>query len=175
MLTKAAHQAINKYRSKTPGLSEDLPERYDMFGELENRADPSNPGLSSMSGIRYQESKQRTSDKIVIALGLPIQKPKRIIDVGDVKVKITPEEYQFWLSRIGKVNISGNNVQKAIVQTANMPGFKSLGLNEKQGAIRNVYSEFVNLAKQDLLERFPEISIRAQEAEAKLPIYGVPK
>jgi hypothetical protein len=175
MLTKAAHQAINKYRSKTPGLSEDLPEKYDMFGEIENRADPSNPGLSSMSGIRYQESKQRTSDKIIISLGLPIQKPKRIIDVGDVKVKITPEEYQFWLSRIGKVNISGNNVQKAIVQTANMPGFKSLGLNEQQEAIRGVYKEFVGLAKEDLLERFPAISVRAQEAEAKLPIYGVPK
>jgi len=175
MITKAAHQAINKYRSKTPGLSEDLPERYDMFGELEYRADPSNPGLSSLSGIRYQESKQRTSDKIIISLGLPIQKPKRIIDVGDVKVKITPEEYQYWLSRIGKVKIGDNNVQKAIVETANMPGFNALGKNEKQETIREVYREFVNLAKEDLLERFPAISIRAQEAEAKLPIYGVPK
>ncbi len=175
MITKAAHQAINKYRSKTPGLSEDLPDRYDMFGDPEYRADPSNPGLSSLSGIRYQESKQRTSDKIIISLGLPIQKPKRIIDVGDVKVKITPEEYQYWLSRIGKVKIGDNNVQKAIVETANMPGFNALGKNEKQETIREVYREFVNLAKEDLLERFPAISIRAQEAEAKLPIYGVPK
>lgn len=175
MITKSAIQAINKYRSKTPGLSEDLPDRYDMFGDPEYRDDPSNPGLSSLSGIRYQESKQRTSDKIIISLGLPIQKPKRIIDVGDVKVKLTPEEYQFWLSRIGKVNIGGNNVQKAIVQTANMPGFKSLGKNEQQENIKSVYSEFVALAKEDLLERFPAISIRAQEAEAKLPIYGVPK
>lgn len=175
MITKAARQAINKYRSKTPGLSEDLPDRYDMFGDPEYRDDPSNPGLSSLSGIRYQESKQRTSDKIIISLGLPIQKPKRIIDVGDVKVKITPEEYQYWLSRIGKVKIGDNNVQKAIVETANMPGFNSLGKNEKQETIREVYREFVNLAKEDLLERFPAISIRAQEAEAKLPIYGVPK
>lgn len=175
MITKAAHQAINKYRSKTPGLSEDLPERYDMFGELENRADPSNPGLSSLSGIRYQESKQRTSDKIIISLGLPIQKPKRIIDVGDVKVKLTPEEYQYWLSRIGKVKIDGEGVQKGIVIAANAPGFNSLGKNEKQATIKNVYAEYVSLAKEDLLERFPAISIRAQEAEAKLPIYGVPK
>ena len=175
MITKAARQAINKYRSKTPGLSKDLPDRYDMFGDPEYRDDPSNPGLSSLSGIRYQESKQRTSDKIIISLGLPIQKPKRIIDVGDVKVKITPEEYQYWLSRIGKVKIGDNNVQKAIVETANMPGFNALGKNEKQETIREVYREFVNLAKEDLLERFPAISIRAQEAEAKLPIYGVPK
>jgi len=175
MITKAAHKAINKYRSKTPGLSEDLPERYDMFGELENRADPSNPGLSSLSGIRYQESKQRTSDKIIISLGLPIQKPKRIIDVGDVKVKLTPEEYQYWLSRIGKVKIDGEGVQKGIVIAANAPGFNSLGKNEKQATIKNVYAEYVSLAKEDLLERFPAISIRAQEAEAKLPIYGLPK
>jgi hypothetical protein len=175
MITKAAHKAINKYRSKTPGLSEDLPERYDMFGELENRADPSNPGLSSLSGIRYQESKQRTSDKIIISLGLPIQKPKRIIDVGDVKAKLTPEEYQYWLSRIGKVSIDGEGVQKAIVIAANAPGFNSLGKNEKQMTIREVYAQYVSLAKEDLLERFPAISIRAQEAEAKLPIYGVPK
>jgi len=175
MITKAAHQAINKYRSKTPGLSEDLPERYDMFGELENRADPSNPGLSSLSGIRYQESKQRTSDKIIISLGLPIQKPKRIIDVGDVKVKLTPEEYQYWLSRIGKVKIDGEGVQKGIVIAANAPGFNVLGKNEKQATIKDVYAEYVSLAKEDLLERFPAISIRAQEAEAKLPIYGLPK
>jgi hypothetical protein len=146
-----------------------------MFGELENRADPSNPGLSSLSGIRYQESKQRTSDKIIISLGLPIQKPKRIIDVGDVKVKITPEEYQYWLSRIGKVSIDGEGVQKAIVIAANAPGFNVLGKNEKQETIKEVYAQYVSLAKEDLLERFPAISIRAQEAEAKLPIYGLPK
>ena len=175
MITKAAHQAINKYRSKTPGLSEDLPERYDMFGDLEYRADPSNPGLSSMSGIRYQESKQRTSDKIIISLGLPIQKPKRIIDVGDVKVKLTPEEYQYWLSQIGKVKIDGEGVQKGIVIAANAPGFNVLGKNEKQETIKEVYAQYVSLAKEDLLERFPAISIRAQEAEAKLPVYGLPK
>lgn len=175
MITKAAHQAINKYRSKTPGLSEDLPDRYDMFGDLEYRADPSNPGLSSMSGIRYQESKQRTSDKIIISLGLPIQKPKRIIDVGDVKVKLTPEEYQYWLSRIGKVKIDGEGVQKGIVIAANAPGFNVLGKNEKQETIKEVYAQYVSLAKEDLLERFPAISIRAQEAESKLPIYGLPK
>jgi hypothetical protein len=175
MITKAAHQAINKYRSKTPGLSEDLPEKYDLFGEEMYRADPSNPALSSLSGIRYQESKQRTSDKIIISLGLPIQKPKRIIDVGDVKVKITPEEYQYWLSRIGKVSIDGEGVQKAIVIAANSPGFNSLGKNEKQVTIKEVYAQYVSLAKEDLLERFPAISIRAQEAESKLPIYGLPK
>lgn len=175
MITKAARQAINKYRSKTPGLSEDLPDRYDMFGDPEYRDDPSNPGLSSLSGIRYQESKQRTSDKIVISLGLPIQKPKRIIDVGDVKVKITPEEYQYWLSRIGKVKIDGEGVQKGIVIAANAPGFNVLGKNEKQETIKEVYAQYVSLAKEDLLERFPAISIRAQEAEAKLPVYGLPK
>lgn len=175
MITKAARQAINKYRSKTPGLSEELPDRYDMFGDPEYRDDPSNPGLSSLSGIRYQESKQRTSDKIVISLGLPIQKPKRIIDVGDVKVKITPEEYQYWLSRIGKVKIDGEGVQKGIVIAANAPGFNALGKNEKQETIKEVYAQYVSLAKEDMLERFPAISIRAQEAEAKLPIYGLPK
>ncbi len=175
IILKGARQALNYYRSRTPGLSEDLPDTYDLFGELEYRADPSNPGLSSLSGVRYKESKQRTSDKIVIALGLPIQKPKRIVDVGDVTVKLTPEEYQYWLSRVGKVKIGDNDVQKAIVETANMPGFKSVGKNEQQEAIRAVYREFVSLAKEDLLERFPAISIRAQEAEAKLPIYGVPK
>ena len=175
ILLKGIRQALNYYRSRTPGLSEDLPEKYDLFGEEMYRADPANPALSSMSGVRYMESKQRTSDKIVIALGLPIQMPKRIVDVGDVKVKLTPEEYQFMLSRIGKVDVGGNKVQKAIVETANMPGFKSLGLNEQQEAIREVYREFVSLAKEDMLERFPAISIRAQEAESKLPIYGLPK
>lgn len=170
----------NYYVSRTPGLSDTLPESHDYLGELEYRGDPANPWLSSMSGIRYSEGKQRQADKIIIALGVPIQKPKANIDVptedGTVNVKLAPAEHQFMLRQLALVtNSRGENVQEAIVNMATTPGFDMADKNVKQDMIKEVYAEFVKLAKDALIEQRPAVLLRADKAAARLPVYGNPK
>lgn len=173
---KGFYEALNYYKSRTPGMSDELPETYDVFGEVQYRADPAAPYLSSMSGIRYQTSKQREADKIAIALGMPFAKPKRTIMVpsGDesVSVKLAPEEYQYLLKNIGLVKIEGKGLQESIVELAKNDGFKTLPKNEQQDAMAEIYSSYVNEAKAILLEDRPGVQLRADQAANKLEIKG---
>jgi len=170
----------NYYVSRTPGLSETLPESHDYLGEIEYRGDPANPWLSSMSGIRYSESKQRQADKIIIALGVPIKKPDANIEVNvngnTVRVKLDPVEHQFMLRQLALLTNGRNEgIQEAIVSMAASPGFEQADKNEKQNSIKEVYAEFVQMAKIALIEQKPGVLIRAEKAAAKLPVYGNPK
>ena len=173
---KGFYEALNYFKSRTPGMSDELPNTYDVFGEIEYRGDPAAPFLSSMSGVRYQTSKQREADKIVIALGMPLSKPKRNIkvSVGDtsVNVKLAPEEYQFYLKSIGDVRLNGESVQQAIVNLAKTDGFKSEPKDSQQTSIDEIYSEYTEAAREMLLEAKPGIQIRADAAGDKLGIKG---
>lgn len=173
---KGFYEALNYYKSRTPGMSEELPNTYDLFGEVEYRGDPSAPFLSSMSGVRYQTSKQREADKIAIALGMPFSKPKRNIkvSVGDesVTVKLAPDEYQYYLKSIGNVVIDGKNVQDAIVSLAKTDGFKSAPKNHQQEALAEIYAEYTAVAREMLLEDKPSVQLRADTAADKLEIKG---
>lgn len=173
---KGFYEALNYYKSRTPGMSDELPNTYDLFGEVEYRGDPAAPFLSSMSGIRYQTSKQREVDKIAIALGMPFSKPKRNIqvNVGDesVSVKLAPDEYQYYLKSIGNVVIDGKNVQDAIVSLAKTDGFKSAPKNHQQEALAEIYSEYTAVAREMLLEDKPSVQLRADTAADKLEIKG---
>jgi hypothetical protein len=173
---KGFYEALNYYKSRTPGMSDELPEVYDVFGQVEYRADPAAPYLSSASGIRYQTSKQREADKIAIALGMPFNKPKRTISVSvgeeSVNIKLAPDEYQLLLKNIGLVQIGGKGVQDAIVDLFKSDGFKLAPKNEQQEAMAQVYADYVNEAKLMLLESRPSIGIRADSAADKLEIKG---
>jgi hypothetical protein len=173
---KGFYEALNYYKSRTPGMSDELPEVYDLFGDREYRADPAAPYLSSMSGVRYQTSKQREVDKIAIALGMPFAKPKRTIQVNigeeSVSVKLAPDEYQYLLKNIGLVRIDGKSVQEAIVDIAKTDGFKMAPKNEQQDALGEIYSNYVNEAKMVLIEDKPGVSLRADKAADKLEIKG---
>ena len=182
---KGWREALNAYKSKTPGLSDTLPTGYDMFGEAGYRADPSAPWATTMTGIRYQTSKQREVDKIVIGLGMPLSMPKRSISVGEegdkVMIKLQPEEYQFLLKSIGQVTMpsiddSGKptsvGVQDAIVGLAKTDAFKSADKDVQQGMVSDIYNDYVGMAVEQLLETKPSVSIRAEAAAARLGIKG---
>jgi len=182
---KGVQEAINAYRAKTPGLSDTLPDQYDVFGDEKFRSDPSMPWATSMSGIRYQTSKQRDADKIVIALGMSLPMPGQSIRVGEegekVMIKLTPEERQFLLKSIGQVTIAGQDkngnrvnrgVQAGIVNVAKGEAFKTLDKDEQQTMIAEIYSDYVNLAIEQLLDMKPAISVRAEAAAEKVGIKG---
>jgi len=182
---KGWYEGLNLFKAKTPGMTDDLPDRYDVFGEQEYYGDPSAPWVASMTGIRYSESRQREVDKIVIALDMPLSKPTRSISVGEegekVLIKLKPADYQLLLKLVGQVtkpmtNANGNtvnqNVQQAIVTTAKTSAFKMADKDEQQIMIQTIYGEYVNMATEALLERRPSINIKAEAESNRQSIKG---
>ncbi len=96
-IIKGFYEGINKPIAKTPFLSDSLGKQYDWLGEEMMDIDPANPWLASISGVRFSTSKQRPADKIAIELGMSIKKPGRSITMGDVSVKLEPDEYEYMM------------------------------------------------------------------------------
>jgi hypothetical protein len=181
---KGFYEALNYYKSRTPGLSEDLPFSYDYLGEKELRADPEAPWASSSLGVRYGETKQRPADKIIIATETKLQKPRRNLDVEGVNVKLTPEEYAYMMSSLGRVQLPHYDpkdgktkmmvLKDAIVAEATYPDFAQDDKNVQQDTLKKLYGSYVQMAKDDLLATMPSVQIRAEKAKQRLPIYGNP-
>jgi hypothetical protein len=173
---KGFYEGLNRSISKTPFLSDSLGKQYDYLGEEMMDIDPANPWLASSSGIRFTTSKQRPADKIIIQLGMSIKKPGRSVTMGDVSVKLEPDEYEYMMRQFGKITDGqGMRVKDAIVERTKAPGFDSLDKYVRQQNIAEVYSSFTEAAKQDLIanSKFSvAIQRRIETAQNRLPRVG---
>jgi hypothetical protein len=173
---KGFYEGLNRSISKTPFLSESLGKQYDYLGEEMMDIDPANPWLASSSGVRLSTSKQRPADKIMIELGMSIKKPNRAVTVGNVSVKLEPDEYEYMMRQFGKITDGqGLRLKDAIVERTNAPGFKNMDKYVRQQNIAEVYSSFTEAAKQDLIanSKFSTaIQRRIETAQNRLPRVG---
>lgn len=173
---KGFYEGLNRSISKTPFLSESLGKQYDYLGEEMMDIDPANPWLASSSGIRFSTSKQRPADKIMIELGMSIKKPNRAVTVGNVSVKLEPDEYEYMMRQFGKITDGqGLRLKDAIVERTKAPGFEDMDKYVRQQNIAEVYSSFTEAAKQDLIanSKFSTaIQRRIETAQNRLPRVG---
>jgi hypothetical protein len=173
---KGFYEGLNRSISKTPFLSDSLGKQYDYLGEEMMDIDPANPWLASSSGIRFSTSKQRPADKIMIELGMSIKKPNRAVTVGNVSVKLEPDEYEYMMRQFGKITDGqGLRLKDAIVERTNAPGFEDMDKYVRQQNIAEVYSSFTEAAKQDLIanSKFSTaIQRRIETAQNRLPRVG---
>jgi hypothetical protein len=181
---KGFYEAWNYYKSRTPGMSDELPHTYDYLGQKENRSDPENPWVSSSIGVRYSGTKQREADKVIIATQTKLDKPRRNVDVDGINVKLTPDEYSYMMNSLGLITMPyfdpklnknrGMTIGEAIVAEATSPDFGMLDKNVQQDTLKRLYSQYVQQAKFELLQAKPSVRIRAETARTRLPIYGNP-
>ena len=173
---KGFYEGLNRSISKTPFLSESLGKQYDYLGEEMMDIDPANPWLASSSGVRFSTSKQRPADKIMIELGMSIKKPNRAVTVGNVSVKLEPDEYEYMMRQFGKITDGqGLRLKDAIVERTKAPGFEDMDKYVRQQNIAEVYSSFTEAAKQDLIanSKFSTaIQRRIETAQNRLPRVG---
>jgi hypothetical protein len=131
-----------------------------------------------MSGIRYSATKQRMADKIMIQLGMSIQKPGMDVTVRGVNVKLEVDEYDYLMKQLGLVSIivdrngkpEALNIQKAIVEKARSPGFYDDPKDVQQNNIREVYSQFTKMAQAELYAHptfGPRIEARVEAAQRR--------
>lgn len=172
---KGFYEALNRSIARTPVLSETLPAQRDYLGEVITDIDPANPWLAGMSGIRYSATKQRLADKIMISLGMSIQKPGMSVSVAGINVKLEIDEYDFMMTKLGQVSMpvrSGGqlralNIQDAIVEVYNGPGFLDEPRDVQQNNLRAVYSQYTEMARQELFQHptyGPRIEARVEAA-----------
>jgi hypothetical protein len=146
---KGLMDGVNKWRSETPGLSEDLPPMLNIYGEpVEHEF--------SWSPIRMKEGKQRPIDQALIQLNANVSMPSRTVSKKDgetgisTPTKLTTEEYNEMLRIANKEMDLESEVMAAIdvVKEDKNPD----NLIFHQNVVKKVFSDVFEGAKRKLME-----------------------
>lgn len=160
IVPEGVREGINKIVNSTPGLSESLPLKLNLWGEpIEYEY--------AWSPIRMKEGKQGEADKIIIETGAKIRMPTKQISHQvekdlSVSVDLTVDEYNEMLTIAN--NPGGINLQQRIIDVYEET--KELPLYRQQKIISNTIEQSFTQARQILYANSPysaDIQMRIQD------------
>lgn len=141
---KGLMEALNKWRSQTPGLSDDLPPLLNLYAEVV-------PHEYTWSPLRMKKGKLSETDQALIQLNANISMPSRQLSMKDEKTgistntKLTTEEYNEML-RIGNEKFGLEDKIKATVQAIR----EDQAVNKKTPPV--VYQNMISKTISDVFE-----------------------
>ena len=146
-------EAFNKYKSRLPYFSADLPEALNLWG------DPTKSGTGAAYELvlptRVTPQQFSEVDDLLVRMGSPIGMPERKID----GVEMDAFQNNRLLTIYGKELPSKAEILN-IMQT---PGFDLLSLDDQQKTVQRVHSKYMDAAKQQLKSEDPSLQIKIDE------------
>jgi hypothetical protein len=169
---KGLMDAVNKWKSETPGLSEDLPPMLNIYGETV-------PHEYTWSPLRMKEGKMSETDQALIQLNANIAMPSRQITMQDPNTglsgntKLTSEEYNEVI-RIANKKLKLEDEVKAVVQMIKEDDNKQ-PLIVYQNMISKTFSDVFEVSKKLLIDESiygDDIKKRISDKAEKLKEFG---
>ena len=146
-------EAFNKYKSRLPYFSADLPEALNLWG------DPTKSGTGAAYELvlptRVTPQQFSEVDDLLVRMGSPIGMPERKID----GIEMDAFQNNRLLTIYGKELPSKQEILN-IMQT---PGFDLLSLDDQQKTVQRVHSKYMDAAKQQLKSEQPSLQARIDE------------
>jgi hypothetical protein len=146
-------EAFNKYKSRLPYFSADLPEALNLWG------DPTKSGTGAAYELvlptRVTPQQFSEVDDLLVRMGSPIGMPERKID----GVEMDAFQYNRLLTIYGK-DLPAKQEILNIMQT---PGFDLLSLDDQQKTVQRVHSKYMDAAKNMLKSEDPSLQIKIDE------------
>jgi hypothetical protein len=146
-------EAFNKYKSRLPYFSADLPEALNLWGE------PTKSGTGAAYELvlptRVTPQQFSEVDDALVRMGSPIGMPERKID----GVEMDAFQYNRLLTIYGKELPAKQQILN-IMQT---PGFDLLSLDDQQKTVQRVHSKFMDAARNQLKAEDPRLQIKIDE------------
>ena len=146
-------EAFNKYKSRLPYFSADLPEALNLWG------DPTKSGTGAAYELvlptRVTPQQFSEVDDLLVRMGSPIGMPERMID----GIEMDAFQYNRLLTIYGK-DLPAKQEILNIMQT---PGFDLLSLDDQQKTVQRVHSKYMDAAKNMLKSQEPSLQARIDE------------
>jgi len=146
-------EAFNKYKSRLPYFSADLPEALNLWG------DPTKSGTGAAYELvlptRVTPQQFSEVDDALVRMGSPIGMPERKID----GVEMDAFQYNRLLTIYGKELPAKQEILN-IMQT---PGFDLLSLDDQQKTVQRVHSKFIDAARNMLKAEDPRLQVKIDE------------
>lgn len=144
LLPKGVREGINELINSTPGLSDTLPLKLNMWGEPVEYE-------YSWSPIRMKEGKQNEADQIIIQTGVKVKMPTKKLSATvekdlSVEIDLSPDEYNEMLAIANAPD--GLNLQQKIID--NSDDIIDLPLYRQQKILSKIIQETFSKAKDIL-------------------------
>jgi hypothetical protein len=153
MGVKGFIEAFNKYKSRLPYFSADLPEALNLWGE------PTKSGTGAAYELvlptRVTPQQFSEVDDALVRMGSPIGMPERKID----GVEMDAFQYNRLITIYGKELPAKQEILN-IMQT---PGFDLLSLDDQQKTVQRVHSKFMDAARNILKAEDPRLQVKIDE------------
>ena len=169
---KGLMDAFNKIRSETPGLSESLPPKLNIWGEPTSYE-------YAYAPWRMKEGKQRPVDQALIQLNANVGMPSRDLSAKDqstgisTSIKLTTDEYNEVL-RIANKEFGLEDSVAAVIEQIELDAGNG-ALIRYQQAVKKVFTDTFSAAKDKLLgdsEYSDSIQKRISDKAEQLKQFG---
>jgi len=152
---KGFYEAFNKYRSRLPWFSEDLPPQLNLWGDpiLQGHGNLYEMVLPTrVSPIQFSEV-----DDLLVRMGSPVALPERKIDGVDMDAR----QYNRLLTIYGKeLNAKGE-----LLELMRTPGFDLLTLDDQQTTVRSLHDKLMKASREQLMQEDPELGIKVMDLQ----------
>lgn len=168
---RATYTLMDEIKARTPGLSESLPPRRNLWGEpivLQGGL-----GWDFVSPVYTSTRKPSLADEEIYLNEIPVSMPRRTLGQGNFAVDLAPDEYDRYVELSGSAFKDPNTglglrdyLEKEVIPsqvyqaaTPGPDGGKSL-------IIQQVVSKFREGAKAQLMEEYPGLAGAMQQMQA---------
>ena len=166
---KGLMEALGRMRNETPGMSEDLPPKLNLWSEAQSFE-------YAWAPLRMKAGQQREVDTHLIQLNVNQAMPGREASAVDpvtgisANIKLTTEEYNDML-RIANNELDLENRILTLTRSA-VDNPTQARVIDMQKVIKNEFDKTFGTARKILIDRSPELQKRLSEQATRIEDYG---
>jgi len=147
---------LDAIKSRVPGLSQNLQERLNVWGEPIKRGSGAGQGPlgSAFSFVSPVYTSSMTKDPVLLEAGrlkAPISMPQRSITIDGQRKQLTPEQFHLY------VQLSGRPAKKYLEGVIASPEWATISDDERRDFLKDTLREYRDAARDQLKQMFPDL------------------
>jgi len=170
------YQALQRFKSRMPGLSSDVEPALDLFGRVRQQGE-GQPWELALP-IKISGGKLSPADQVLIDAGMPLKMPPRKMD----GVPLSAGQFNRFITLMNTLpGQDGKTFAEYVAWLGEQPeyqdlpageGSTELGFAGKQGVLAKVYGAYRGMAKQVLLQEQPDLARAIEALGRDRAVYG---
>lgn len=170
------YQALQRFKGRTPGLSDDVEPSLDLFGRVREQGE--GQPWEMVLPIKIKRGKLSPADQVLIDAGMPLKMPPRKLD----GVALSARQYNRFIRLLNTLPVADDKTfQDYVAWLGEQPEYQGLppgeggaefGFTGKQGLLAKVFSSYRQAAQQVLLLEEPDLNSAIQAKKRDRALYG---
>ena len=156
-------EAFNRYKSRLPYFNESLPTQLNLWGDEIKQGQ--GRVYEMVLPTRVTRDQFSEVDDLLVRMGSPVGMPERKIQ----GIEMDGVQYNRLLTIYGKEL----GAKEALLSVMTGPGFDMLSLDDQQKMTQRVHSQYMELARNQLLTEFPELGLKIGDLDEARKAQGL--